>query len=70
MAELEWMKNRDPYCNVSESIAAKIGSNLHLKQHHPLHIIKTKIESYFDELHRDEGYVAASVVCSGGVYRF
>uniref|UniRef100_M4BX34 phenylalanine--tRNA ligase n=1 Tax=Hyaloperonospora arabidopsidis (strain Emoy2) TaxID=559515 RepID=M4BX34_HYAAE len=55
MAELEWMKNRDPYCNVSESIAAKIGSNLHLKQHHPLHIIKTKIESYFDELHRDEG---------------
>ncbi|RLN95203.1 hypothetical protein BBJ28_00005097 [Nothophytophthora sp. Chile5] len=49
--ELEWMKNRDPYCNVGESIASKIGVNLHQQKNHPLHIIKTKIESYFDGLH-------------------
>ncbi|KAI9895214.1 hypothetical protein PsorP6_018902 [Peronosclerospora sorghi] len=53
--ELEWMKNRDAYCNVSESIAAKIGVNLHRQTNHPLHIIKTKIECYFDKLHRTEG---------------
>ncbi|GAB9474957.1 Phenylalanine-trna ligase [Globisporangium polare] len=52
--ELEWMKNRDPYCNVSESIAAKIGVNLHQQKHHPLNIIKTKIEGYFDDLHRTQ----------------
>ena len=63
------MKKRDPYCNVSESIAAKIGLNLHRQQHHPLYIIKTKIESYFDELHRSEGYVAASAVCSEHIRR-
>lgn len=51
------MKNRDPYCNVSESIAAKIGVNLHQQKHHPLNIIKTKIEGYFDDLHRTQpGY--------------
>lgn len=51
------MKNRDPYCNVSESIAAKIGVNLHQQKHHPLNIIKTKIEGYFDNLHHTQpGY--------------
>uniref|UniRef100_K3WZS2 phenylalanine--tRNA ligase n=1 Tax=Globisporangium ultimum (strain ATCC 200006 / CBS 805.95 / DAOM BR144) TaxID=431595 RepID=K3WZS2_GLOUD len=54
--ELEWMKNRDPYCNVSESIAAKIGENLHRQKHHPLNIIKTKIEGYFDDLHATHGH--------------
>lgn len=54
------MKNRDPYCNVSESIAAKIGVNLHQQQHHPLNIIKTKIEGYFHDLHRTQpGYVCS-----------
>lgn len=51
------MKNRDPYCNVGESIAAKIGVNLHRQPNHPLHIIKTKIESYFDDLHQNHGCV-------------
>lgn len=59
MAEREWLTTRDPHCNVSESIAAKIGVNLHLQPHHPLHIIKTKIESYFSEQHQHEGYVCA-----------
>ncbi|KAG7391711.1 hypothetical protein PHYPSEUDO_003786 [Phytophthora pseudosyringae] len=53
--ELEWVKNRDPHCNVGESITAKIGVNLHRQPNHPLHIIKTTIESYFDELHRTHG---------------
>lgn len=57
VAELDWMsKNRDPFCNVGESIAAKIGVNLHQQKHHPLNIIKTKIEGYFDGLHADHGY--------------
>jgi hypothetical protein len=54
-AELDWMKHRDPYCNVGEAIAAKIGVNLHRQPNHPLHIIKTKIESYFDDLHENQG---------------
>ncbi|OWZ06611.1 Phenylalanine-tRNA ligase [Phytophthora megakarya] len=54
-SELEWMRKRDPYCNVGESIAAKIGVNLHRQPNHPLHIIKTKIEGYFDTLTRDHG---------------
>ncbi|KAG6955445.1 hypothetical protein JG687_00011193 [Phytophthora cactorum] len=53
--DLEWMKNRDPYCNVGESIAVKIGVNLHRQPNHPLHIIKTKIESYFDDFHQNHG---------------
>lgn len=56
------MKNRDPYCNVGESIAAKIGVNLHRQPNHPLHIIKTKIEGYFDELHQKHGCVRASAI--------
>ncbi|RMX63788.1 hypothetical protein DD238_005126 [Peronospora effusa] len=55
--ELEWIKNRDPYCNVGESIAAKIGVNLHRQPNHPLYIIKKKIENYFEGLHRSKGYV-------------
>ncbi|OQR81879.1 hypothetical protein THRCLA_11322 [Thraustotheca clavata] len=41
----------DPYNNVSESIAAKVGVNLHCQPNHPLNIIKSKIVSYFDQLH-------------------
>jgi hypothetical protein len=40
---------------VGEAIAAKIGVNLHRQPNHPLHIIKTKIESYFDDLHENQG---------------
>ena len=40
---------KDEVCNVPDSIAAKIGSNLHLKPSHPLNTIKTIIERYFIE---------------------
>jgi hypothetical protein len=57
-AGLEWMTTkRDPFCNVGESIAAKIGVNLHQQKHHPLNIIKTTIEGYFDKLHSQHGCV-------------
>ncbi|RHY36105.1 hypothetical protein DYB26_006049, partial [Aphanomyces astaci] len=46
----------DAYNNVSESIASKVGLNLHRQPNHPLNIIKTKIASYFDDLHA-KGYV-------------
>ncbi|TDH73103.1 hypothetical protein CCR75_007065 [Bremia lactucae] len=52
---IEWMKYRDPFCNISQSIADKIGVNLHRQQNHPLHIIKTKIERYFDDQNRLHG---------------
>ncbi|RHY34542.1 hypothetical protein DYB32_000872 [Aphanomyces invadans] len=41
----------DPYNNVSEAIASKVGMNLHRQPNHPLNIIKTKIATYFDDLH-------------------
>lgn len=34
-------------CNVSSNIASKVGSNLHQRKDHPLHIIKSKIERYW-----------------------
>lgn len=36
-----------PYCNVPPTIASKIGTNLHLKMHHPLNTIKHIIEDYW-----------------------
>ncbi|KAG5191967.1 phenylalanine--tRNA ligase [Tribonema minus] len=41
--------NGHPSNNVPASVAAKIGMNLHLRQHHPLNIIKTRIEDYFTQ---------------------
>lgn len=41
--------NDHPYNNVPPSVAAKIGVNLHRRQRHPLNIIKTKIERYFQD---------------------
>jgi phenylalanyl-tRNA synthetase alpha chain len=35
--------------NIPPQIAEKIGRNLHLEQHHPLNIIKAKIENYCNE---------------------
>lgn len=35
-----------PKCNVTSTIRNKIGQNLHLRTHHPLNIIKQKIEEY------------------------
>lgn len=37
-----------PYNNVSDYIYEKIGTNLHRQQQHPIGIIKTAIQSYFD----------------------
>ncbi|CAM9101391.1 unnamed protein product [Choristocarpus tenellus] len=39
----------DPANNVSLSVAAKVGKNLHLRVGHPLNIIKERIEVYFQE---------------------
>jgi phenylalanyl-tRNA synthetase alpha chain len=41
-------KLSDPNCNVTPNIAARIGKNLHLKPKHPLNIIKTVIEDYWN----------------------
>ncbi|KAJ1415362.1 hypothetical protein B484DRAFT_454574 [Ochromonadaceae sp. CCMP2298] len=37
---------RHPANNVPESILGKVGRRLHLQKHHPLNIIKTRIEEY------------------------
>ena len=41
----------DSNCNVTPNIAARIGKKLHLKQNHPLNIIKTVIEDYWNTRH-------------------
>jgi phenylalanyl-tRNA synthetase alpha subunit len=38
-----------PECNIPESIASRVGTNLHLQQNHPLNTIKTKIEDYWQQ---------------------
>lgn len=43
-----------PECNVSLNILSKLGRNLHQKQDHPLHIIKSHIETYFQA--QDEAF--------------
>lgn len=43
-----------PKCNIPESISSRIGTNLHLQPNHPLHTIKTKIESYWNTHHNDK----------------
>ncbi len=53
---LELLNNKHPYNNVPSSIISKVGINLHRKQHHPLNIIKNKIEHYCnnsEEYHKD-----------------
>lgn len=37
-----------PDCNVTQNIISRIGKNLHLKPKHPLNIIKTVIEDYWN----------------------
>lgn len=51
-----WLREMDDSCNISPSIASKVGANLHLQKHHPLNIIKSKIEQYFHELHTTKGH--------------
>mmetsp|Transcript_15892 Transcript_15892/g.23935 ORF Transcript_15892/g.23935 Transcript_15892/m.23935 type:complete len:405 (+) Transcript_15892:49-1263(+) len=43
------LSNGHPMNNVSTVVAEKVGRNLHLQPNHPLHIIKTKVESYCQE---------------------
>lgn len=38
----------DPFCNVSEHIASRVGVNLHHRQHHPLCTIKGMIHEYWN----------------------
>lgn len=45
--------------NISETIASKVGTNLHLIPNHPLNIIKKKIEAYFVEIHEKQGYLTS-----------
>jgi len=37
-------------CNIPLSIASRVGTNLHLRKHHPLNTIKTIIEEYWKNL--------------------
>jgi hypothetical protein len=55
MVEYSWMQEKDEYCNISESIASKVGMRLHQKHNHPLNIIKKEIEGYFEDLHTKHG---------------
>ena len=41
---------KDSNCNVPPHIAKRIGTNLHLKENHPLNTIKKKIEAYWQGL--------------------
>jgi phenylalanyl-tRNA synthetase alpha subunit len=43
------LKQPHPDNNIPDNILAKLGRNLHQKEHHPLNIIKTKIEKYCNE---------------------
>lgn len=38
-----------PECNIPETIASRIGTNLHLQPKHPLNTIKTIIEDYWQQ---------------------
>ena len=40
---------KDPHNNLSPNIVDRLGVNLHLKKHHPLNIIKKRLERYFQE---------------------
>ena len=44
--DMPTFKNEYPTSNISESIANKLGRNLHLLPNHPLNIIKTRSARY------------------------
>ena len=44
--DMPTFKNEYPMSNISESIANKLGRNLHLLPNHPLNIIKTRSAKY------------------------
>ena len=44
------------YCNVPINIQEKIGRNLHLLPHHPLSILKKKVELYFKTLENEPSF--------------
>lgn len=49
------LKQPHPDNNIPDNILAKLGRNLHQKEHHPLNIIKTKIEKYCNEFALKKG---------------
>ena len=56
-----------PDNNVSPTIASRLGTNLHLQEHHPLNNIKHIIETHFNEQSMtDDGQAAFKVF--DGVY--
>ena len=46
-SSLEGYSLSDPECNVTHSIASRIGTNLHRKPNHPLYTIKHIIQDYW-----------------------
>ena len=48
----------DPHNNVTDHIFEKIGYNLHKRPDHPLGIIKSVIESYFDEKYGQDTFTS------------
>lgn len=42
-----------PDCNVTESIVAKVGKNLHQRPNHPLYLIHQKIVQYYNQTHHN-----------------
>ena len=46
-SSLEGYSLSDPECNVTHSIASRIGINLHRKRNHPLYTIKNIIQDYW-----------------------
>ena len=52
----------DNWTNITPNIISKIGKNLHLKQYHPLNIIKYRIESYFRQVGKFSFYDSLSPI--------
>ena len=46
---LEGYSLSHPECNVAPNIASRVGINLHQQPNHPIHTIKTMIQSYFHD---------------------
>jgi len=53
----------DHMTNITPAVVSKLGKNLHLKKHHPLQLIKSKIRDYFYASYRSRsgGCIFASV---------
>ena len=52
-AQIAGIGELGPDSNIVPAVSEKLGRNLHNQQDHPLQIIKTWIQSHFDEVHKD-----------------